>query len=348
MISGLVSVVIPAKDAERWLARAIASARSQAGVDLEIIVVDDGSTDRTAKIAGDADRLVVLPVNQGKSRACNVGLAVARGEFVCIHDADDEMLPGKLAAQLALLSEQPMAGGALVHQVIQIQPGAIPPAWLSGNPALARGPSPYAGSALLRTGAVILAGGLDPAMQISEDIDLFRRLGAVGRAVATCPEPLLRRWIHTANVTKDVRNEDALMVAARAAAHNHRRERQAVEAVVPKPSADWSAAVSRNLAVLESRGAIIAFPHPQQDCAIAELGIEPELDAVHTGDDGQPPIAIRRLALARVGLWYDVAEPECCAEWWRAAEAAELAISTPTGSAGWRARRDSNRRRSDP
>lgn len=92
----LVTIILPAYNAEKTIARAIESALSQEYTDLEVIVVDDGSSDSTlnvCKALADKDnRLKVLHINNsGPSAARNYGLSRANGEFICFMDADDEM-----------------------------------------------------------------------------------------------------------------------------------------------------------------------------------------------------------------------------------------------------------------
>ena len=102
-----VSVIVPCYNAERWIREALTSALSQAGVSVEVIVVDDGSTDASARIVA-ADfptvRLIATP-NGGPSRARNIGTQTAQGAFIQYLDADDWLPEGKLAAQTAALHE---------------------------------------------------------------------------------------------------------------------------------------------------------------------------------------------------------------------------------------------------
>ncbi len=110
-----VSVILPALNAERTLAPAIDSIRSQTLAAWELIIVDDGSSDGTAAIATAAAnqdpriRMVRQP-HAGVVRALESGLAAARGEFVARMDADDRSLPGRLEAQLQLLLARPELG----------------------------------------------------------------------------------------------------------------------------------------------------------------------------------------------------------------------------------------------
>ncbi|WP_242138293.1 glycosyltransferase family 2 protein [Sphingomonas sp. TREG-RG-20F-R18-01] len=106
------SVIIPAFNAEQYIEATIASATQQTHCALEIIVVDDRSTDATAaivaRIARDDPRvsLLALPRNGGPSVARNTGILAARGTWIALLDADDSFLPDRLATLIALGVEQ--------------------------------------------------------------------------------------------------------------------------------------------------------------------------------------------------------------------------------------------------
>jgi glycosyltransferase involved in cell wall biosynthesis len=116
----LVSVLLPVFDAEATLPLALESIRRQRGVDFECVAVDDGSTDGSAaclaRLARDDARLRVLRVEHGGIvRALNHGLAACRGDYVARMDADDIMMSGRLAAQVARLVAQPELSGVGCH-----------------------------------------------------------------------------------------------------------------------------------------------------------------------------------------------------------------------------------------
>jgi glycosyltransferase involved in cell wall biosynthesis len=101
-----VSIMMPAYNAERYVARAIESVLAQSFSDWELVIVDDGSTDRTAAIAAsyqDARIIVVHKDNGGEASARNVALGAMHGEHVAFLDADDEWLPDHLAAAVGYL-----------------------------------------------------------------------------------------------------------------------------------------------------------------------------------------------------------------------------------------------------
>ena len=109
-----VSVVIPAYRAEATIRRALASVAAQSFTRLEVIVVDDGGGDRTAKFACDVLLEAGLPhvvvrllKNSGPSIARNAGVSLARGKYVAFLDADDIWMPTKLALQTQLMDRHP-------------------------------------------------------------------------------------------------------------------------------------------------------------------------------------------------------------------------------------------------
>jgi glycosyltransferase involved in cell wall biosynthesis len=97
----LISIIIPAYNAERYLRASVDTALAQTYEPKEVVVVDDGSTDGTGRILAEyGDRIrVITQGNGGSSAACNAGVAAARGRWVAFLDADDEWLPNKLALQ---------------------------------------------------------------------------------------------------------------------------------------------------------------------------------------------------------------------------------------------------------
>jgi len=110
----LVSVVIPVHQGERYIVGAVQSALAQTHRALEVIVVDDGSTDGTAARLATIDdpRLFVMhQSNAGTAAARNAALARARGQFIAFLDSDDRWFPDKIASELSVLRDAPQAMG---------------------------------------------------------------------------------------------------------------------------------------------------------------------------------------------------------------------------------------------
>lgn len=123
-VTDLVSVIVPAFNAGRWLAETLTSVHAQTYSPMETVVVDDGSTDDTVAIATASGAEVVRTNGAGPGGARNAGLARANGEFIQYLDADDLLATGKIARQVAVLRES----GADVaweafHDLVPLAPG---------------------------------------------------------------------------------------------------------------------------------------------------------------------------------------------------------------------------------
>ena len=103
----LVTVIIPCYNGSRFLTDAVASIREQNYQDVEILIIDDGSTDDSAKVAAalGGDIRYVYQANKGLPGARNAGLAHARGELIAFLDVDDVYVNDKIALQVRLLEE---------------------------------------------------------------------------------------------------------------------------------------------------------------------------------------------------------------------------------------------------
>jgi glycosyltransferase involved in cell wall biosynthesis len=185
-----VSVVIPTRDRSRLLALTLRSALWQRGVDLEVVVVDDGSADDTAEtVAGLGDprvRLVRHDTAQGVSAARNRGIAEARGEWVAFLDDDDLWAPDKLARQLQAARRSGRtwvyAGGVNVDQRLRVLEGGPPPPPDRVLELLGRyNPVPVGASNVMVHGDTLArAGAFDRRLRRTEDWDMWIRLARLG------------------------------------------------------------------------------------------------------------------------------------------------------------------------
>ena len=107
MRSPLVSIIIPVYNAEKWLAHTLESALNQTWQNIEVFVIDDGSSDRSVEISQsyESEKLQVISQrNQGASAARNHGLSLAKGDYIQYLDADDLLSPNKISDQVQLLA----------------------------------------------------------------------------------------------------------------------------------------------------------------------------------------------------------------------------------------------------
>ena len=199
-----VSVIIPAYNAAATLERALASVMAQSLPDIEIIVVDDGSTDDTSRIlarlvAADRRLRVLSQPNGGVARARNTGIAAATGEWIATIDADDLWHPRKLDLQVAAArADGPGCGMVyswsrridMADRVIADM-GAPRHAGQALHQLIASNFMRNASSAMVRRRAALAAGGFDPGLQDAgaqgaEDLKFYLAI-ARGWRVALAP-----------------------------------------------------------------------------------------------------------------------------------------------------------------
>jgi glycosyltransferase involved in cell wall biosynthesis len=227
-------VVIAVYNGERFLARAIQSVWAQTYDAIQLVVVDDGSTDSTVVVAraGAPDVFVALERNSGVSTARNVGTAVAKGGVITYLDADDELLPDKVALQVERLAAAPPCDCVLTHQQVVLDEAAAPPRWLEMDMENLDKPTKLPISAMVRVSSLLLSGGFDPAFRTAEEMDLLMRLTRSGAALDTLPDVAVLRHIHGANVTYDLEQMDRDIVRA-IAPMTKRRLGPLVSVIVP-------------------------------------------------------------------------------------------------------------------
>ena len=122
----MISVIIPAYNVADFVREAVHSALAQTRADIEVIVVDDGSTDGSADTLGDLDdpRLRVIRESHGGSAAArNAGLRLASGELVAFLDADDRWAPQNLERQSAFLENHPEVDMTFGHSLVVDEAG---------------------------------------------------------------------------------------------------------------------------------------------------------------------------------------------------------------------------------
>jgi len=211
MSEPIVSVVMPAFEEEAFIAEALGSVLAQTYRPVEIIVVDDGSGDRTAEIAAAHDVRLLRRPHRGAAAACNAGLAVARGEYWTIFDADDVMPPGRLWSQVAHLQQHPELGIVLGLTEAFVTPGEPRPRHY--DPAWEDGPFPACtGTMVARRVVLDLVGPFDEARPICYDLDWLARAKDAGIRAGSVDDVALRYRIHSANTTSDIRAVNLAML----------------------------------------------------------------------------------------------------------------------------------------
>lgn len=207
----LISVLLPVYNAEPYVGAAIQSILRQDYSRLEIIAIDDGSTDRSLEILdrcrkADSRVSLISRENRGLVASLNEGLASAQGELVARMDADDFAYPWRLSRQAALFATRPDLGfcGSIVDMLVRgrIAPGRLDPVFRLDLAALAKFFTIFMHPTVVYNRRVIGEADLryDAAYRHAEDFDLFRRL-ADRYPAALMEESLLVYRVHSGSVT---------------------------------------------------------------------------------------------------------------------------------------------------
>ena len=200
-----VSVVVPTYNPGDLLTRSLGSVLAQSVTDLEVVVVDDGSRAPQAWVTDLDPRVTYLRQdNRGVSVARNVGVAVARSDWVAFLDQDDEWLPDKLASQLDVVAARPRAAFCCTGFD-----------WVRPDGSVHGDPEQLTYRGLLSTQSALLSsvlvarddyeavGGHDPLLVQMQDWDLFLRLTMGGRDPVMVPDRLVRYHLHGENASRD-------------------------------------------------------------------------------------------------------------------------------------------------
>ena len=230
----LVSVVIPVFNGERFLREAIQSVLAQQYSPIEIIVVDDGSTDNTATVARSLPETVryLHQTNQGPAAARNRGIEQAQGSLIAFADADDLWPPAKLEQQLPYLIKDPKIDIVLgrIQQVLLSETVDGPTrAQQFAEPAF----SVNLGSAVIRKSVFERVGLFDETMRYSEDVDWFMRAREGGAAIGTIDAVTLFYRQHEQNMTRGKSTSELNVLKALKKSLDRRRERDGSAAALP-------------------------------------------------------------------------------------------------------------------
>ena len=182
----LVSCIVPVYNGERYLRSALESIFAQDYRPLEVIVVDDGSSDKSAVIAQDFKQVRYMhQTNQGVATARNAGLAAARGEFIAFLDQDDLWMSDKLSIQIEHLLKNPEIQYTLAELQFFLEPGMSRPAWFKNENLLKSHAGYVLGTLVVRRSLFQQIGRFAVEYKCASDTDwLFRaNAAAVRRSV---------------------------------------------------------------------------------------------------------------------------------------------------------------------
>jgi glycosyltransferase involved in cell wall biosynthesis len=198
MSASSVSVVLPVRDGERYIGEALDSVAAQRYVPAETIVVDDGSSDRSAAIARQRGARVIAGGHHGIAHARNAGVIAARGELIAFLDADDVWTPGSLKLRVEYLELRPELGFVFGRTQEFVDPAV--------RPRLRRGlvtdePLATTSTLVVRCSAFARTGMFDESLVIGEDIDWITRAQDGGIRGSYIDHVCVLRRLHRASTT---------------------------------------------------------------------------------------------------------------------------------------------------
>ncbi|HTY45070.1 MAG TPA: glycosyltransferase family A protein [Patescibacteria group bacterium] len=196
----LVSVIIAVYNCQRYLAEAIESVLAQTYAPLELIVVDDGSTDESARVAkGFSGRLrYVYQPHGGLSVAVNYGMQLAQGELFAFLDADDLWLENKLSTQVAFLDGHQQFDMIFTH-VKQFYSPELEQDIKTKYTFTEIMPGYSTCSLLIKRESFFRVGTFDVSCRLGQFIDWYMKAQEAGLKSALLPDVLVKRRIHDAN-----------------------------------------------------------------------------------------------------------------------------------------------------
>jgi glycosyltransferase involved in cell wall biosynthesis len=199
----LISVVVPVYNRARYLAEALDRVQTQNYRPIEVIVVDDGSTDGSGDLARSyPETRVIDQPHGGVALARNAGVLAARGALVAFQDSDDLWAVNKLAVQAGFMFANPGVDFTLTRMRNFIDPGGNPPSW--SRPELLNSTCLGIGPTLMVWRRVFDQVGLfDTRCAVGEDVDWVLRARDRGCTLSVVDEVLLCRRLHESNTTSD-------------------------------------------------------------------------------------------------------------------------------------------------
>jgi glycosyltransferase involved in cell wall biosynthesis len=221
----LVSVIMPMHNGEHYLVQAVESVLAQTYSTRELILIDDGSTDGSARLArrfGSALRYEYQS-NAGQSAARNRGIQLAHGPLLAFLDDDDYWSLEKLTLQVAVLDDNPSVEAVFGHVRQFVSPDLEPEAAARVRYHAEIMPGYVPGTMLIRRQSFDRVGRFDPQRRVGEFVDWYSRAVEIGLRTFLMPDVVLHRRLHDDNEGIKQRAESVQYVRVLKAALDRRR-----------------------------------------------------------------------------------------------------------------------------
>ena len=223
----LVSVIICVYNGEQYLSDAIRSVQDQEYAPIELIVVDDASTDGTATLARSFPdvTLIELDENRGPSNARNIGIAAATGKYIAFLDADDLYLPGKLRKQVAHHKQHPETMYSFTQEELFYEDPEDRPNWTNKAVLQQAHTAYWPSSMMFRREIFDAVGPFEVGNKVMDSTPWVFRAQDLGYYGDVIEEVLLKRRIHASNATHHIKQGQSELFQALKQSIDRRRKR---------------------------------------------------------------------------------------------------------------------------
>jgi glycosyltransferase involved in cell wall biosynthesis len=225
MKGSLITVIIPAYNAEKYLGEAIESVLAQTDFKLDVVVVNDGSIDNTAKVIKHFGSSVRYfdQANAGAGAARNLGITNAYGDYFAFLDADDLWMEEKIRRQWTAFENDPHLDAAFGYIRQFYSPELTPEEKNRINIPFEIMPGHHAGTMLIKKKSFLRVGLFKNELRIGEFIDWHARATESNLKTIMLPDVLMKRRIHVTNMGTYLRDQRSGYVHALKAALDRRR-----------------------------------------------------------------------------------------------------------------------------
>ncbi len=222
----LVSVILPVYNGEQFLAEALDSVLAQTYPQMEVLVMDDGSSDNSSSIATQYLTIVYHKLaHQGVAAARNAGVRLSTGDILAFIDQDDLWTPDKTAEQVEYLQKHTEVDVVSCHTEFFLDGIASKPDWLREARFQKPGKNFTLGSSLIRRSVLESVGLFDTVYKSASDHDWFVRALDAGNQIGHMEATFLKRRLHQGNHSNDTSSVRELIAIHRSSIHRKRDQR---------------------------------------------------------------------------------------------------------------------------
>jgi len=221
----LISVIVPVFNGERYLAEALESIQNQTYPHIEIIVVNDGSTDGSESVIRNFPSVISIhQVHSGLSAALNKGIKKAKGNFFAFLDADDIWMKDKLWNQMEILRQNPEAEAVFGH-IVQFSASNKTHGFKQED-LTHKIPGFCKGSMLIRKKSFFRVGFFDTRWEIGDFIDWYKRAKEKSLFTLLMPEVVMKRRVHNENMSsnRDKEKKDYIRILKKAMDRSRKKD----------------------------------------------------------------------------------------------------------------------------